>query len=67
MVNSFNTRRQLLAWFGALAIAPKAQAEIAVDLALVLAIDCSLSVDDFDYRLQLRGTGQAMIDWSSFN
>jgi hypothetical protein len=62
MVNGFNTRRQLLAWLGALAIAPKAQAEIAVDLALVLAIDCSLSVDDFDYRLQLRGTGQAMID-----
>ncbi|MDE2383033.1 MAG: DUF1194 domain-containing protein [Alphaproteobacteria bacterium] len=33
-----------------------------MDLALVLAIDCSLSVDDYDYRLQLRGTGQALID-----
>ena len=38
------------------------RAAVDVDLALVLAIDCSLSVDDYDYRLQLRGTGQAILD-----
>ena len=62
MATGSQTRRQLLAWFGAALAAPKAWAGAPVDLALVLAIDCSLSVDEYDYRLQLRGTGQAMID-----
>lgn len=56
------SRRSVLAWLGASALALPAQADAKVDLALVLAIDCSLSVDEYDYQLQLRGTGQAMID-----
>lgn len=56
------SRRSVLSWLATVAIAAPARASIDVDLALVLAIDCSLSVDEFDYRVQLRGTGQAMID-----
>lgn len=33
-----------------------------VDLALVLAIDCSFSVDATEFRLQMRGLGQALQD-----
>ena len=56
------SRRRVLSWLATAAIAAPARASVDVDLALVLAIDCSLSIDEFDYRVQLRGTGQAMID-----
>ena len=56
------SRRSVLSWLATAAIAAPARAAVDVDLALVLAIDCSLSIDEFDYRVQLRGTGQAMID-----
>jgi hypothetical protein len=36
-----------------------AQSYEDVDLALVLAIDCSFSVDTSEFRLQMRGLGQA--------
>ncbi len=62
MTTGLNTRRRLLLMLAAAALAPKAQAAVTVDLALVLAIDCSLSVDEYDYQQQLRGTGQALID-----
>jgi hypothetical protein len=38
---------------------PRAQSN-DVDLALVLAIDCSFSVEASEYRLQMRGLGQAL-------
>ena len=62
MSNRNPSRRNVLSWLAAAPFASQARAAVEVDLALVLAIDCSLSVDDYDYRLQLRGTGQAMID-----
>lgn len=34
----------------------------AVDMALVIAIDCSYSVDSFEHRLQMEGFGAAMQD-----
>ena len=34
----------------------------AVDLDLVLAVDCSLSIDDEEYRLQAEGTASAFTD-----
>lgn len=36
-----------------------AQSADAVDLALILAIDCSYSVDQREYKLQITGTAQA--------
>ena len=41
---------------------PQAQAQGAadVDLALVLAIDCSFSVDTTEFRLQMEGLGRAL-------
>jgi hypothetical protein len=33
-----------------------------VDVALVLAIDCSFSVDSFEFRLQMEGLGRALQD-----
>ena len=56
------SRRSL---FGLLAVAGMPQSAFAatqVDLALVLAIDCSYSVDPTEYQLQMRGTGQAFLD-----
>jgi hypothetical protein len=44
------------------ALAPKvarAEANLDVDLALVLAVDCSFSVDATEFRLQMQGLGQA--------
>ena len=32
-----------------------------VDLALVLAIDCSYSIDQFEYQQQMRGTARALL------
>lgn len=40
--------------------AGKAQ-DSAVDLALVLAVDCSFSVDAVEFRLQMEGLGQAFL------
>ena len=37
-----------------------AQSAIAVDLALVLAVDCSSSVDEGDFRLQMDGIAAAL-------
>lgn len=34
----------------------------AIDLELVLAVDCSLSIDDAEYRLQAEGTASAFTD-----
>ena len=56
------SRRRVLGLLGAGALSPKAIAATPVDLALVLAIDCSFSVDTFEYQLQMRGTGQAFLD-----
>ncbi|MBG1232272.1 DUF1194 domain-containing protein [Aestuariivirga litoralis] len=53
------TRRAVLTGLGATALTPSAEAALAVDLALVLAIDCSYSVDPYEYQVQMRGTGQA--------
>jgi len=62
MRNPKISRRTALALAGVSFLPVAAQAAGEVDLALVLAIDCSYSVDDYDYRLQLRGTGQALVD-----
>lgn len=45
----------------ALRLAPvaSAQTSLDVDLALVLAVDCSFSVDATEFRLQMQGLGQA--------
>ncbi len=53
----------LLAFAGALLLPQpggKAQ-DSAVDLALVLAVDCSFSVDRVEFRLQMEGLGQAFL------
>ena len=62
MANHGLSRRSVLGLLGSAALAGPTRGAEVLDLALILAIDCSLSVDDYDYRLQLRGTGQAMID-----
>ena len=41
--------------------ASRAQTGDQVDLALVLAIDCSFSVDSVEFRLQMEGLGQAFL------
>ncbi len=56
------SRRSVLSWLATASFTTQVRAATDVDLALVLAIDCSLSIDDYDYRLQLRGTGQAILD-----
>ncbi len=47
---------------GLAAFAHSAQSAPTVDLALVLAIDCSFSVDQDEYHLQMRGFGEAFLD-----
>lgn len=42
--------------------APPALARDQVDLALVLTVDCSYSVDQGEYALQIRGLAQAFLD-----
>lgn len=55
------TRRVFGAGLLAALAAPSAWAEAApVDLALVLAIDCSYSVDAREFRLQMQGMGDAV-------
>ncbi len=52
-----------LVWFGLLPENPeraRAQGREAVDLALVLSIDCSYSVDTREFRLQTDGTARAL-------
>jgi hypothetical protein len=47
----------------ALALSPStadAQGKVDVDLALVLAVDCSGSVDDAEYKLQMLGIARAL-------
>ena len=56
------SRRGLLASLGFVLLPNVAMAATEVDIALVLAIDCSYSVDTFEYQLQMRGTGQAFLD-----
>jgi hypothetical protein len=49
--------------FSAVAIRSDSQAEdYQVDLALVLAIDCSFSVDSNEFRLQMEGLGRAFME-----
>ncbi|MGE0724881.1 MAG: DUF1194 domain-containing protein, partial [Alphaproteobacteria bacterium] len=45
-----------LAWWAG---APRAQAQTPVDLALVLAVDGSSSIDEREFTLQMRGYAQA--------
>jgi Protein of unknown function (DUF1194) len=52
----------MLSLLGATCLPKTVLAETQVDLALVLAIDCSYSVDLNEYQLQMRGTGQAFLD-----
>ena len=59
-------RRQVLSLLGATAFPKMVHAATQVDLALVLAIDCSYSVDAAEFQLQLRGTGQALLDSKTF-
>lgn len=42
------------------AVASDAKSAMAVDLALVLAVDCSSSVDEGDFRLQMDGIAAAL-------
>ncbi len=61
------TRRRSLALIGAAAGAAFARPVLAteappVDLALVLAVDASLSIDDGEFRLQLDGYARAFRD-----
>ena len=57
-----HTRRRALGLLAAGVLTPSALAATQVDLALVLAIDCSYSIDPYEYQLQMRGTGQAFLD-----
>lgn len=56
------SRRSLLQLSGVACLPHTVFAQTQVDLALVLAIDCSYSVDPTEYQLQMRGTGQAFLD-----
>ena len=56
------SRRSLLQVLGVACLPSPVFANTQVDLALVLAIDCSYSVDPSEYQLQMRGTGQAFLD-----
>ena len=50
----------LLIFTSLIAGAQPARADEAVDLALVLAVDCSYSVDDAEFQFQLRGLADAL-------
>ena len=66
MVCYKKTRREILGLLGATLFPQQLLAATRVDLALVLAIDCSYSVDATEFQLQLRGTGQALLDPKTF-
>ena len=55
------TRRAVLASLAVSAASPPVYAAPAVDLALVLAIDCSYSVDALEYQQQMQGTARALM------
>ena len=55
-------QRSTLAALGAPVLSAAAASEPLVDLALVLAIDCSFSVSEASYHLQMRGFGEAFLD-----
>jgi Protein of unknown function (DUF1194) len=56
-------RRQVLASFACgISVVPARALETEVDLALVLAIDCSYSVSTEEYRLQMQGMGRAFMN-----
>jgi Protein of unknown function (DUF1194) len=61
MIKGRPTRRELGVGLAALLLPWQARAETPqVDLALALAIDCSFSVDATEFRLQMRGMGEAI-------
>jgi Protein of unknown function (DUF1194) len=61
MIATCMTRRVFGFGVAAAVLAGVAQAqEPAVDLALALAIDCSFSVDSNEFRIQMRGLGDAI-------
>ena len=55
------SRRSFASGLAAASLLRPAQAAPKVDLALVLAIDCSFSVDASDYQLQMQGTARAFL------
>jgi Protein of unknown function (DUF1194) len=62
------SKRQLLGLVAAAAIARSARAATPeVDLALVLAIDCSYSVNATEYHLQMSGLGRAFMNPQVFD
>ena len=61
MPNRNPSRRNVLSWLAAAPFASQARAAVEVDLALVLAIDCSFSVSASDYQLQMQGTARAFL------
>ena len=59
---SRRVRAWLLAGVLAVATVPGVDgSDQQVDLALVLGIDCSFSVDEFEFELQMRGTAEALM------
>jgi hypothetical protein len=61
MFNLVCSRRSIISALGAVAFAKPSVAAPKVDLALVLAIDCSFSVDQDEFHLQMRGYGEAFL------
>lgn len=56
------SRRGILTALGLPAASKAVASGALVDLALVLAIDCSFSVNEASYYLQMQGYGQAFLD-----
>ena len=56
------SRREALAILALSAFTKVSAAVLVVDLALVLAIDCSFSVNEEAYHLQMKGLGEAFQD-----
>jgi hypothetical protein len=59
------SRRAALAGLAAAGASARAEAQqqrVAVDLELILAVDCSLSIDDSEFHLQVDGTAAAIAD-----
>jgi Protein of unknown function (DUF1194) len=55
-------RRAFVLGLGGLCLSPALRAQdYDVDLALVLAVDCSFSVDSNEFRLQMEGLGKAFM------
>ncbi len=61
MVSKPITRRVVLGSLAIGAVSSPVSAAPAVDLALVLAIDCSYSVDALEYQQQMQGTARALM------